>query len=109
MLREIRAKRRSCSLIEMKFFQSPSYRERDLDPIFSLSCAVPERALRDLLSPTFKDEVEIEGWFYSSENGGTSPFSFIWLCDVLELDAESIRSKLKSLQAHLGTCYLPDE
>ena len=86
-----------------KFNPNNPGERRTSQPERHLVSACLERGIRDLLSNERNVFEEVHAWFFDSdeEEGETiAPFSFTWICEVLDIDKQTIRIKLQeSLQA----------
>ncbi len=57
--------------------------------------AICERAVRDLFSSNEEERAASIAWFEDDE--GNEPFSFPWICEVLDLNRMHLLSKIRSL------------
>jgi hypothetical protein len=64
-------------------------------PERTLVAAVLERAVRDVLDG---DEEAVD-WFADDDESENAPFSFIWICEQLELDPEKVRASVFGKQS----------
>lgn len=62
-------------------------------PEKNLLAMVLDRAIRDYTSIEHEVRREVETWFFCKEN--SKPFSFLWICEALDLDPQRIRTLLK--------------
>jgi len=57
--------------------------------------AICERAVRDLFSSSKEERAAAVAWFEDDE--GNDPFSFPWICEVLDLNRRQLLAKIWSL------------
>ncbi|NMC64224.1 MAG: hypothetical protein GYA55_13755 [SAR324 cluster bacterium] len=58
--------------------------------------AICERSVRDLFSSFSEERDSAIEWLKDSE--GNDPFSFPWICEILDLNREALLEKIWSLQ-----------
>lgn len=59
--------------------------------------AMCERSVRDLFSSSMEERDSAISWL--NDNEGNEPFSFPWICEILDLDRTTLLSKIWSLYA----------
>lgn len=57
--------------------------------------AVCERAVRDLFSSSEEERLSSIRWF--DDDGGNDPFSFPWICEVLDINRRKLLSRIWSI------------
>jgi len=63
-----------------------------------LLLAILERAILDYVGNDAREVQEAEEWLFGcSENAARNQFSFIWLCEQLDLDPARIASHIKAM------------
>ena len=82
----------------MSYQRSSSFDSGDFQSVFdvasperTLVAAVLERAVRDVLD----GDTEAYGWFSDDEGDEKIPFSFLWICEQLEVDPNHVRLSLE--------------
>lgn len=59
----------------------------------NLVVATVEQAVRDIVRGSARDRACAQRWVRSSAEG---PFSFLWCCNILDIDAESARNAIEN-------------
>jgi hypothetical protein len=63
-----------------------------------LLLAILERAILDYVGNDPREVQEAEDWLFNSpDSGPRSQFSFHWLCEQLDLDAQKISKKIRAM------------
>ena len=64
--------------------------------------AIIERCVRDVLGNQKADILAAMDWLWAEDSSISTPFSFLWCCEALEIDPNDFIKKVLSTREHLN-------